>query len=572
MGKPYFFSCCPSYFLCYNKNGTIFQGFSFFHSSFHMSARRRFWVKIIAIFALVLAFAGTSVHAQYPGFDDPGARTAGGATGSGIVPVAPLVDGGTIPTGATAQVVVRFRNDGAQPVETGAINLYPSSTVSATISLNQCASEPLATGAECAIALSVKGLQPGPWRVEMLMRHSGRNKLVTATLSGQVEATGEASDKLASDIEAIPDEVDFETLNDSQTMVRPVILRNITSMPIKISDIYIDTTQQAGFNLKTDCETLQAGQACIATVTWSPLMRGPSTGILVVRHDGPTALASVGLKGEYEPDEVEEAQIFPEAVPGKGLLVASQTEVEFGDDVVSASTITVSLVNAGDAPLTISDVRVAGQDNGLGFKGDGCVAGLTLQPIEACPLTISWSPTRVGTLLDDIQITHDGARGVLILPVRGGSGQVVSQDQQAILLSEVPPTILDDTDVMDNGERPDPAPPSAYASSTVQNPASVLDGLKITSFSSTRAIVNGPGGSRILFDGEEVMLGGIPWSVTIQKNGIEFGHAGQRVLLLFDRSLSSINRVSTKSDSGTGSSGSGSSSSSSSSTDDADDS
>lgn len=533
-----------------------------------MSARLRLTARFLLLVSLLVTAAGYA-RAQYPGFDDPGSRSAGGATGSGIVPVTPTVDGGTIPTGATAQVVVRFRNDGGQPIETGAINLYPSSTVSATTSLNQCGNEPLSPGAECAIALSVKGLQPGPWRVEMLMRHSGRNKLVTATLSGQVESTGESSDRLASDVEAIPNEVDFGTLNDSQTMVRPVVLRNITSMPIKLSDIYIDTTMQAGFNLKTECETLQAGQACIATVTWSPQLRGPSTGILVVRHDGPTALASVVLKGEYEPDEVSEAQTFPEAVPGKGLLVSSQTEVDFGSNIVSASTITVSLVNAGDAPLTIAGIDIAGQDNGLSFRGDGCVVGLTLQPIEACPLTVSWSPTRVGGLIDDIRIRHDGARGVLVIPVRGDSGQVVSQDQKAILISGIEPIIMNEEDItmsVERGDsRPTPPKPGVYQASAggMMNPASVLDGLKITSFSPTRAIVNGPGGSRIIFDGEEVMMGGIPWNVMIQKNGIEFDNNGQRVLLLFDRSLSAINRVTTGTGSGSSSSSSKSKSSSS---------
>lgn len=81
----------------------------------------------------------------------------------------------------------------------------------------------------------------------------------------------------------------------------------------------------------------------------------------------------------------------------------------------------------------------------------------------------------------------------------------------------------------------------------VSNPASVLDGLKITSFSPTRAIVAGPGGSRIVFDNEDVVLGGVPWEVNIQRNGIEFTNQGQTVLLLFDRSLSSINRVNTQS-------------------------
>jgi hypothetical protein len=71
----------------------------------------------------------------------------------------------------------------------------------------------------------------------------------------------------------------------------------------------------------------------------------------------------------------------------------------------------------------------------------------------------------------------------------------------------------------------------------------VLDGFRITSFSGQRAIINGPGGSRLVFNNEETVLGGVPWLVLIQKNGIEFVHQNNRVLLLFDRSLSSINRV-----------------------------
>lgn len=519
---------------------------------------------IIGLVILLLPFS--AANAQYPGFGDPGSRGSGpgGAAGSGLVPVSPTIDGGTVPTGATAQVVVRFRNDGSQPVETGLIRLYPSSTVSANVALNQCEEEPLAPAAECAVALSVKGLQAGSWRVEMLMTHSGKTRLVSATLSGQVEASGEGAENLASDIEAIPVEVEFGSLEASQTLTEPVILRNITSTALDITDIMIDASEGAGYGLKTECKKLEPGQACIAVVSWSPKMKGRSSGVLIVRHTGPAALTSVPLSGEYKPEDVEQAEVFPQAVPGRGLLVASQTEVDFGANVQTASTITVSLVNAGDAPVTIQDIRISGADNGLSFKNDGCLAATVLDPIEACPLTITWSPTRIGNLTDDVQILHDGARGVLVLPIKGGSELPVSQDQKAIVLSGGAISLPLDPSV-DPNLSPEAAAQRARNAQqgiveqslssygvTVPNPASVLDGYKITSFSPTRAIINGPGGSRIVFDNEEIVLGGVPWFVGIQKNGIEFLHQGQRILLLFDRSLSSINRVSSSS----GSSGS----------------
>ncbi len=518
------------------------------------------------LFILACTGLGISAYAQYPGFGDPGSRAAGGSATGGLVPVESQVEGGEIPIGASSQVVLRFRNDGSQPVQTGLIRLYPSSTITANVSMNQCEEEPLPTGAECAIALNVKGLQSGSWRIEMLMSHSGRTRLVTATISGSVNQSGEGSDVITSDIEAIPNELNFDSLEDSQTLVEPIVLRNITSNPISIKDIYIDAQDSAGYVLKTECEVLEAGQACIAIVSWSPQLTGRSSGVLVIKHDGPTALTSVPMRGEYDPADVEEAEVFPSAVPGRGLLVSSQTEVDFGGGIETASTITVSLVNAGDVPLDIQNIRIAGSDNGLSFKPDGCAAGMTLDPIEACPLTISWSPTRVGAVFDDIQVKHSGARGILVLPVRGEATATVSQDQRAIVLSDLDLSGEQFQAAQDNIARmgdPSGSDPSSYNSSSysgsggLTNPAAVLDGYKITSFSPTRAIVNGPGGSRLVFNNEEVVLGGVPWFVVIKRDGIEFLHKDKRVLLLFDRSLSSINRVSASSGSTSGNSGDG---------------
>ncbi len=507
---------------------------------------------IFGFFITVLAGVGSSAsaYAQYPGFDAPGTRVSGGAIG--LVPVESAVDGGSIPTGGSAQVVVRFRNEGAQPVETGMINLYPSSNISGSISLNQCEAEPLPSGAECAIAISVKGLQSGAWRLEMLMRHTGRTRLVTTTLSGTVDASGDSSDKLSSDIETIPSELDFGSLGSSQTIVEPVILRNITSMPINISDVAINASEGSGYSVDTDCAELQAGQACIATIRWAPTQKGPSTGVLVVKHDGPTALASVSLTGDYTPDKSDEATVFPDAVPGRGLLVSSQEEVDFGDAITSASTITVSLVNTGDAPLELKNIKISGSDNGLSLNNEGCSNGLVLMPIEACPLTLTWSPTRIGALLDDVQIKHDGARGVLVLPVRGSADMSVSQDQKAIVLQSAnpSPTKVIGSDGVSSESSGSGARKKKAALPTIANAASALDGFKITSFSSGRAIVNGPSGSRLLHNNQDVVLGGVQWAVSIQENGIEFASGDDRVLLLFDRSLSSVSRGSANSSSG----------------------
>ncbi len=494
---------------------------------------------LIGLSVVCISYSAYFARAQYPGFDAPGTGASAGST-VGIAAVEKEVDGGAIPVGASSQVVLLFRNEGAQPVQTGKINLYPSSNVTGTVTLNQCVVEPLEAGAECAIAISVKGLQAGAWRMEMLMLHSGRSRLVTSTLSGSIELNADATNLIASDIETVPDEIDFGSLSTGQALVEPVLLRNIISTPVKIEDVTVSAAAQSGFEIESQCDVLQPGQACLATVKWSPQQKGLASGVLIVKHDGPTAVSSVPLTGDYNPDEIDQAEIFPDAVPGKGLLVASQTEIDFGEDIISASTITVSLVNTGDTSLTLKDIKIAGADGGLSFGSGGCREGLVLEPIEACPLTVTWSPTRVGEILDDVQVVHSGARGILVLPVRGNAEAIVSQDQKAIVLSKQPTKVIESEDV--TTKRPPPRAEPQKSENVVVNASGALDGLKITSFSAKRAIVNGPGGSRLIFDKEPVMLGGVMWDVDITKSGIEFSQNDDRVLLLFDRSLSSLNR------------------------------
>ena len=79
--------------------------------------------KLALVVLAIALIVGSGAHAQYPGLGDPGVTAGPGVAGVGLVPVETQVDGGTIPIGATAQVVVRFRNEGGQPVQTGVIQL-----------------------------------------------------------------------------------------------------------------------------------------------------------------------------------------------------------------------------------------------------------------------------------------------------------------------------------------------------------------------------------------------------------------------------------------------------------------
>ena len=480
----------------------------------------------------------------------PGVRDAQGTKGGDLTAVTPKIDAGDVALGSSSQVVILLRNDGAKPIQTSDISLYPSSNVSAEAGQNECASGPLPPDAVCAIALSVKGLQPGRFRIEMLMRHDGRAKLLTSTVTGLVDITNEDKRDIVRDLETLPAEIEFGDLKESRPLTRSIILRNVTSKPIDISSIEIEANEQAGYSFKSDCESLASGEACISTLTWAPKQRGPSTGVLVVNHNGPTGVISVPLQGEYAPTNANTVGVFPEAVPGKGLLTASQTEVNFGTDIQAASSITVSLVNVGDSPVALNNIRLSSEDNGIKIAEKGCGSKTVLNPIEACPLTLTWEPVREGSILDDVQVLHDGARGILVLPIKGTASRAVNQDSKSIvfndnsaaeILSAIEPISASAVGADDEAQREKKEKKAAAKAVRSQlSTTGSLEGYRITSLASNRAIVSGPGGSRVVFNGQETVIGGTLWRVVVQSSAVQFANGKQKILLLFDRSLAPI--------------------------------
>jgi hypothetical protein len=268
---------------------------------------------------------------------------------------------------------------------------------------------------------------------------------------------------------------------------------------------------------------------------------------MVVNHDGPTGVVSIVLDGEYTPSAAKEVGIFPEAVPGKGLLTASQTDINFGKGIESTSAITVSLVNVGDVPLKVENISLSNKDNGIRIESSGCRKGLMLDPVEACPLTLTWEPVREGSILDDVQIRHDGARGILVLPVRGQADKVVNKDSKTVVLGTGDNDFLSSIPLISASAVAGDVVPSSSSSSSSSsdtrevassNASGSLDGFKVTSLARNRAIISGPGGSRVVSHSQETVIGGVLWRVAVRPNAVEFTSSNQRVLLLFDHSLS----------------------------------
>jgi hypothetical protein len=514
----------------------------------------------VLLIALMLPVAAP---AQYSAFDDPPSAGGPGGTAASNQEIStskPEVDGGEIAAGQTASVIVLLRNNASTPITLDRIEMAPSSNITAEIANNQCAQAPIKPGVECAVTVSIKGDSTGKFRLGLLIYHSGKTQLSNVFVTGTVGSgrSGGASGLPANEIESFPVELDFGNAKGSTPLVRSIALRNSSSNTVTINSVELAASALTGFVVDApSCKELQASQACVATVTWSPTTEGTAEGVLILRHSGPSGSLQIPLKGVYELAKTNKAELFPSAVAGAGLLVADREGVEFGSSIDGAASITVSLVNNGDKDVTLSQVKLAGSDNGLTLSTDGCSTGRVLAPRQGCALTVNWAPRRAGPVIDDIQIIHDGARGVLVLPVRGTATAAASGSLPMMnAISTLPK--------MSSGAIDEKLVGGAGGGGEVvfgEADASSLNGYRVTSLSGNRAIIAGPRGRVLVTAGERQMIGGGYWKPVITYDGVKLVGAKDTVMLFFDRTMTAGNSnggSSTMSSGGTSGSGTGS--------------
>lgn len=485
---------------------------------------------LIVVLVTLLAALPVAASAQ-PAFHSPADATQDPVKAAALTAVEPIVDTGLLTPGTEHTAIVQFKNDSGLAIAFRDIALFPSSTVSATVISDRCSREPLTAGAQCAVVIALKGLRSGAFRIEVLARHAGASRLVTATVTGSVNPVLDASPS-SREIKITPPALDLGKLEASRPVLRSVILANSTSRHIDVTDLYVDAPEASGLSLQSECRTLRAGEACIATIVWSPTTPGPASGTLVVKHSGATGTATAPLSGEFRPVTTDAAKLFPEPLPGKGLLVASEELIEFGNEIAARSSVTVPLVNIGDTSLQLLSIALSGSQQGLALIATGCRDELVLAPTEACPLTVTWSPTKAGAVIDDVRITHTGARGILVLPIRGTA------------IAAVP---LDGKPIVDVTSNEADAGGEAWTRTTppeAQSPTSrpVLDGYVVTSLARQTAVVTGPGGRRIVRHGERVRLAGRLWTVTVTAEGVSMTSGTTRATLVFDRSVASSSK------------------------------
>ena len=107
---------------------------------------------------------------------------------------------------------------------------------------------------------------------------------------------------------------------------------------------------------------------------------------------------------------------FAQASSGTPALSVSSTSVNFGDVTVGQTVKkTVTLTSTGSAPVSISDISVAGSL----FSASGITAPLSLNPGQIATLTLIFSSPHVSTFTGTVTVASNSSKGNVVVNMSG---------------------------------------------------------------------------------------------------------------------------------------------------------
>jgi serine protease len=330
-------------------------------------------------------------------------------TGSGNVvrwspSPATLTFGSQAVTSASAAKSITLTNDGNVALTVSAIELdgVNKSEFSAT---STCSGKAVAPSASCAVSVVFTPDSIGGKAASLVVRVSESAYVLVVPLEG----TG-----FSASVSVDPVSLNFGNQGVGTTSTnKSITLRNSGSISLTITEFAVVGTDSATFTQSNDCgTTLAAGASCTITVWFKPTSIGSKAASIRISSSATGGAVSVALGGV---GVASAANVSPSALA-------------FGSQAVgtTSSGRTFSLVNDGNAALTISSIAVSGADSAQFGVTNNC--GTTVAAGASCSVTVTFAPTSSGAKsaairvasnapgnAAEVAISGTGAAGALLL-------------------------------------------------------------------------------------------------------------------------------------------------------------
>lgn len=185
--------------------------------------------------------------------------------------------------------------------------------------------------------------------------------------------------------------------------------QTITLQNAGTASVTISSASVTGAGFSTSGLTLPISiapsQRTTFTVTFTPGLAGNASGSIALVSDAPNSPLVISTSGT--------------ALAATSLLSSSASNLDFGSVLVgSTSSLAVTLVNAGNANVTISGLLVSGR----GFNATGAGANTVLTPGQTAVLNVTFAPSAAGAATGTIAIGSNA--GPISIALAGSGGQL----------------------------------------------------------------------------------------------------------------------------------------------------
>jgi hypothetical protein len=293
----------------------------------------------------------------------------------------------------SALQTVTVTNSGTSTLNISGVTLAGANPGDFAVSSNGCTAA-VAVGGNCTISVTFKPLAVGSRSGTLQIVSNANNGTQSVALSG----TGVAPAATAS-----PTTLAFgNQLKGTVSVVKTVTITNSGTAALHVGTPTIGGTNAGDFAISANgCTAAVAASAtCTLSLTFTPPTTGSRIGTLQVPSDATNGTQSVSLTG---------TGIAP-------AVAISPATLSYSDQLINTTSAVkvVTVTNSGSAPLHVGTPSVSGT---FAIASNGCGAAVAVG--ANCAISLSFTPTAVGSSVGNLQIPSDATNGTQTISLSG---------------------------------------------------------------------------------------------------------------------------------------------------------
>lgn len=305
---------------------------------------------------------------------------------------------GELPAGSSTDLSVTVSNNGTAPLTIN--NLFIDGT-NATEFFHTDNCSTVAVGTNCSVVVTFTPSGNGHRTASLTVQSDDPD---SPTL--KVALTGQATLIAEPELTLSAASIDFNTVQIGSNANRMVTVTNNGTAELNISNIALVGSDASEFAQTNNCAVVAPAENCALSITFSPASEGEKSATINIASNDPSnpnAVISISAQGTSQPQP--------------NIAVAPST-LSFTTTLVGeARQIIVTVANVGDAPLTISQFTIAG-DNAAAFSQSNDCS--TIAVFSICTLTATFTPNESGSLSATLTISsNDPDSPSLNVPLSG---------------------------------------------------------------------------------------------------------------------------------------------------------